>query len=76
MKKKQIKPSTMFNLKGFLYLIAFGVWVYLIMADGEGFKTFYDALIGYGQNTLMIITVLYIAILLLQFFVGIEDTEN
>jgi len=66
----------MFNIKGFLYLAAFGVWVYLIMTDGEKLKTFYDALLWYGQNTLVVITVLYIILLLLQIFVSIEDTEN
>lgn len=76
MKKKQVKPSTMLNLKGVLFLLAFGVWVYLLMNDSSVFLTLYDAVLFHGTNTLMIIVVLYIAILLLQFFISIDDVQK
>ena len=76
MKKKQVNRSTMLNLKGFLILIAFSIWVYLMMTNNGSFESDFEALLSYGQDTLMIIIVCYILILLLQFFVGIEDAEE
>ena len=73
MKKKTIKPATMLNLKGFLILSAFGIWVYLMMSIKESFGSIKDALISYGSNTLFVIMALYIFIILLEFFLDIGD---
>ena len=75
MKKRKVNRSTMLNLKGFLILIAFGVWVY-VMTNKESFDSALEALFSYGQDTLIIITVVYILIILLQSFIGIEDAEK
>lgn len=76
MKKKTIESGTMLNLKGFLILIAFGIWVYTMMSIEESFGSIKNAIFSYGGNTLFIITILYILIILLQFFVGIDDTDK
>ena len=76
MKKKQVNRSTMLNLKGFLILMAFSIWVYVMMTNKGSFESAYDALLSYGQDTLLVIVVCYILIVLLQFFVGIEDVEK
>ena len=73
MKKKTVKSSTMFNLKGFLILIAFGIWVYVMMNVEESFGSVKNALFSYGGSTLIIITTLYVLIILLEFFIDIED---
>ena len=75
-KKKTIKPSTMLNLKGFLILSAFGIWVYVMMNIEELYGSAKDTLVYYGGNTLFIITVFYILILLLEFFVDIGDGKE
>jgi hypothetical protein len=76
MKKKTIKQSTMLNLKGFLILIAFGIWVYVIMNSGESIQSTKEAIYSYGGNTLLIISVLYILIILLEFFIDIEKINK
>ncbi|MDM5272334.1 hypothetical protein PGH07_09080 [Sulfurovum sp. zt1-1] len=75
MNKKKVNRSTMLNLKGFLFLIAFGIWVY-VMSHKESFDSALEALFSYGQDTLIIISIFYVLIVLLQFFVGIEDAEK
>ena len=66
----------MFNLKGFLILIAFAIWVYIIMNNGESFNSAKDALLSYGGNALLIIAVFYILIIFIEFFIGIDDSKK
>jgi len=66
----------MLNLKGFLILIAFGIWVYVIMNSGESIQSTKEAIYSYGGNTLLIISVLYILIILLEFFIDIEKINK
>jgi len=73
MKKKPIKPGTMLNLKGFLILSAFGIWVYVMMNMEELYGSAKESFLYYGGNTLFIIMVLYILIILLEFFLDIGD---
>jgi|GEM_PF-3303944 len=73
MKKKPIKPVTMLNLKWFLILSAFIIWVYVMMNMKEIYGSIKDTLLYYGGNTLFIIMVLYILIILLEFFLDIGD---
>ena len=73
MKKKTIKAKTMLNFKGFLILSAFGIWVYVMMNIKEIYGSAKDTLLYYGGNTLFIIMVLYILIILVEFFLDIGD---
>lgn len=73
MKKKMIKAKTMLNFKGFLILSAFGIWVYVMMNIKEIYGSAKDTLLYYGGNTLFIIMVLYILIILVEFFLDIGD---
>lgn len=71
--KKPVKPKTMLNLKGFLILSAFGIWVYIMMNMEEIYGSAKDTFLYYSGNTLFIIMVLYILIILLEFFLDIGD---
>lgn len=73
MKKKPVKPATMLNLKGFLILSAFGIWVYVMMNMEEIYGAAKDTFIYYAGNTLFIIMALYIVIIIVQFFLDIGD---
>ena len=73
MKKKTIKAKTMLNFKGFLILSAFGIWVYVMMNIKEIYGSAKDTLLYYGGNTLFIIMVVYILIILVEFFLDIGD---
>ena len=76
MKKKTIKRSTMLNLKGFLILSAFSVLVYVLMDMDKIIESTKDAIYTYGGSFFVTISVIYILIILLEFFVGIEDTDK
>ena len=58
--EKTVKKSTMFNMKGILILVAFGVWVNLMIGIKEHFGTLKEALMSFAGNTAMVITVTYI----------------
>ena len=73
MKKKTIKAKTMLNFKGFLILSAFGIWVYVMMNMKEIYGSAKDTLLYYSGNTLFIIMVVYILIILVEFFLDIGD---
>ena len=73
MKKKTIKPGTMLNLKWFLILSAFIVWIYVMMNIEEIYGSIKDTLLYYAGNTLFIIMVLYILIILVELFLDIGD---
>jgi len=75
MKKKTVKKSTMLNLRGFLILISFGVWVTLMMEIKENFDTLKDAIMAYGSNTLFRIIVTYIILVILGLFIEGESAE-
>ena len=75
MKKKSVTQGTMLNLKGMLYLIAFSVWIFVMMdiADTSDFTK--KSILSYGSNTAVIIFIFYIIFLLLEFFVDVEDLD-
>ncbi len=73
MSKKTIKKSTMFNLKGILILLAFGIWVNLIIGTEENIGSIADAIQAYGSNTLLMIIVGYIALIVLGLFFEAGD---
>jgi len=74
--EKTIKKSTMLNLKGFLILSAFAILVYVLMDMDKIIESTEDAIYTYGGSFFITITMIYILIILLEFFVGIEDTDK
>ncbi|RRS31844.1 MAG: hypothetical protein P794_02930 [Epsilonproteobacteria bacterium (ex Lamellibrachia satsuma)] len=76
MKKKTVKNSTLFNMKGILILIAFGVWVNLTIDIKENFESFKDMIFSLGGNTLLIIIVTYVLFVILGIFVEGKDTDR
>jgi len=76
MKKKTVKKSTMFNMKGILILVAFGVWVNLMMGISDNYESLKDALFSLGQNTLLVIIVTYVLLVILGIFLEGEDTDS
>jgi len=65
----------MMNFKGILYLIAFAIWVYVMMdiSDTLGFSK--DALLSYAGSTALILFIVYIFMLLIELFIDIEDLD-
>jgi len=59
----------MLNFKGMLYLIAFSIWVYVMMDIADTLYFSKDAILSYGGSTALII------FLLLELFVDIEDLD-
>jgi len=66
----------MLNLKGFLILSAFAILVYVLMDMDKIIESTEDAIYTYGGSFFITITMIYILIILLEFFVGIEDTDK
>ena len=65
----------MLNLKGFLYLTAFAIWVFVIMEISDDMASLKDAVFSYGGATLVIIGVLYILLILMEFLIDLEDID-
>lgn len=65
----------MFNLKGFVYLVAFAVWVIVMTELSEALAFTKDALYSYGGSTFLIVLIAYIVIVLMEFFVDIERLD-
>ncbi len=76
MQKKTVKQSTMLSFKGMLILLAFGIWVYVLMMLGEDINTLKDAFFSYGGSTIGIIVTLYLAFVVLGLFIEIESTDE
>lgn len=76
MKKKPIKPGTMLSLKWFMILSAFIIWVYVMINMKEIYGAVKETLLYYAGNTLFIIMVVYILIILLEFFLDIGDGKK
>ncbi|AKF24195.1 hypothetical protein YH65_01380 [Sulfurovum lithotrophicum] len=76
MKKKPVKNATMFNMKGILILIAFGVWINLMMGIKENYETLKDAIYALSGNTLLVITVTYVILVIIGIFVETKDTDR
>jgi len=66
----------MFNMKGILILIAFGVWVNLMIGVKENYATLKDAIYALSGNTLLVITVTYIILVIIGIFVETHDTDR
>lgn len=75
MKKTSLKRSTLLNVKGFLYLTAFAIWVFVIMETSDNITSINDAVFSYGGSTLVVIGVLYIILIVLEFLVDLEDID-
>ena len=76
MKKKTVKKSTMFNMKGFLILLAFGIWINLVIGISKNYESLKDAVLALGSNTLFVIIATYILMIILGIFVEGEDTDR
>ncbi|SFV90636.1 hypothetical protein MNB_SV-4-313 [hydrothermal vent metagenome] len=76
MKKKRVKNSTLLNLKGILILLAFGIWVNLIIGVKENLHSVEDALYQLGGNTILIITVTYVVLVIVGIFFEAEQTDR
>jgi len=78
MKKKTVKNSTLFNMKGILILIAFGVWINLIIGIKEDFGSFKEMIFSFsfGENTLTVIIVTYILFVILGLFIEGKSTDR
>jgi len=74
-KKTSLKRSTLLNVKGFLYLTAFAIWVFVIMETSDNITSINDAVFSYGGSTLVVIGVLYIILIVLEFLVDLEDID-
>lgn len=66
----------MFNMKGILILIAFGVWVNLMIGIKDHYETLKDAIYELSGNTLMVITVTYVLLVIIGIFVETKDTDR
>ena len=73
MKKKPLKRSTLFNLKGILILLMFGIWVNLIIEVNEEVRSLEDFISTYGGNTLLMIIVGYIVLVTVGLFFEASD---
>ena len=72
MKKKHIKKATLLNLKGVLILLAFGIWVNLIIGAEEEIGSISDLFRVYGGNTLLMIIAGYIVLVIVGLFFEAE----
>lgn len=76
MKKKTIKKSTMLNMKGFIILLGFAIFIYVLMNKDVIIESTKDAIYTYGGNFFVTISVIYILIILLELFVDIDDVDK
>ena len=76
MKKKTVKKSTMFNMKGILILLAFGIWVNLMIGISENYESLKDAVFALGSDTFFVIVTTYVLMIILGIFVEGEDTDR
>ena len=75
MKKKTVKNSTMLNLKSVLIIVAFGIWVNLMIAIKENLGSLKDMIIAYGSNTLFVIISTYIVLIIVGLFIEGEAAD-
>ena len=75
MKKRSLKQGTMLNLKGMLYLIAFGIWIFVMISIADTLEFGNEALLSYGGSTAVIIFILYMIFVLLEFVIDVEDLD-
>jgi len=75
-KKKTVKNSTLLNLKGVLILLAFGIWVNLLMEAKEDIGSIEDAFSQLGSNTLLLIVGTYIVIVVVGLIFEGEETDR
>jgi len=66
----------MFNMKGILILLAFGIWVNLIIGINKHFDSIKDAILVYSSNTLIVITVTYLIFVIIGLFIETHDTDR
>ncbi len=62
-------------MKGILILVAFGIWVNLMMEIENNFDSIKDTIIAYGSNTLFVIIGAYVVLVIVGLFVEGESAE-
>ena len=62
-------------MKGLLILVAFGIWVNLMMEIENNFDSIKDTIIAYGSNTLFVIIGAYVVLVIVGLFVEGESAE-
>jgi uncharacterized membrane protein YidH (DUF202 family) len=75
MNKRSVKRSTMLSFKGALYLLAIGVWIFVMSEIEDDFDFSQTALTSYWGSTALILFVVYIMLVLLELFVDVEDLD-
>ena len=65
----------MLSPKTLLMLAAFGIWIYVMMRFSESGDSLRDAIFSYGGNTLIVISIAYILLILLELFIDTRDTD-
>ncbi len=58
-----------------LYLIAFGIWIFVMMSIADILEFSKEALLSYGGGTAAIIFILYMIFVLLEFVIDVEDLD-
>ena len=62
-------------MKGISILVAFGIWVNLMMEIENNFDSIKDTIIAYGSNTLFVIIGAYVVLVIVGLFVEGESAE-
>lgn len=75
MKKQTVKHSTMLSMKGVLYLIAIGVWIFVMSEIEDDFNFSRESLTSYWGSTALILFIAYVMVVLLELFVDVEDLD-
>ncbi len=74
--KKTTKPSKMLNIKGILILIAFGLGVNITILLINSIQPIEEILFSYSSISLLLVAVLYIAIIVIEFFTDIDKSTK
>ena len=76
MKKKRVKQSTLLNMKGVLILLAFGIWVNLLIEAKEDIGSLDDAINALGGNTLLLIIGTYVVVVVVGLIFEAEQSDG
>jgi hypothetical protein len=65
----------MLSFKGALYLMAIGVWIFVMSEIGDTLDFSKDALTSYGGSTALILFIVYVMVVLLELSIDVEDLD-
>jgi len=75
MNKRLVKHSIMLSFKGVLYLLAIGVWIFVMSEIEDDFDFSQTALTSYWGSTALILFIVYIMLVFLELFIDAEDID-